>query len=197
MISIYNIKPKFQQLLRPVLERLHRWGVTANAITVWALILSSVCGTVFYFYPISAFYWIYPIVLFVRMALNALDGMMARTYNQQSKIGEVLNEIGDVLADVCLFLPLVVLPGIHPMAIVLFVVLGVINEFAGILGKALGGDRRYEGPMGKSDRAFVVGASLLILLFYPLAAAWLTYVFLGATALLILSTFVRLKKMLA
>lgn len=197
MISIYNIKPKFQQLLKPVLERFHAAGITANAITWMAIVLSVVSGVLFYLFPIEVFYWIYPIVLFVRMALNALDGMMARTFNQQSKIGEVLNEIGDVLADVCLFLPLVVLPEIHPMAIVLFVVLGVVNEFAGILGKALGGDRRYEGPMGKSDRAFVVGASLLILFFYPPAALWLTYVFLGATALLILSTFVRLKKMLA
>lgn len=44
-----------------------------------------------------------PIGLLIRMALNALDGMMARTYNQTSKKGELLNEIGDVVSDVFVF----------------------------------------------------------------------------------------------
>ena len=47
-----------------------------------------------------------PIGLLIRMALNALDGMMARTYNMQSKLGEVLNEIGDVISDLFIFIPL-------------------------------------------------------------------------------------------
>ncbi|MEO6453063.1 MAG: CDP-alcohol phosphatidyltransferase family protein [Ginsengibacter sp.] len=40
------------------------------------------------------------------MALNALDGMMARIYNQQTKKGEVLNELGDVISDLFIFFPL-------------------------------------------------------------------------------------------
>jgi CDP-diacylglycerol--glycerol-3-phosphate 3-phosphatidyltransferase len=196
MISIYNIKPKFQQLLRPVLERFHAAGITANGITWMAIVLSVVSGTVFYFYPIRAFYWIYPIVLFVRMALNALDGMMARTYNQQSVLGEVLNEMGDVLADIFLFLPLIMLPNVHPLSVVGFVILGVVNEMAGVLGKAIRGVRRYEGPMGKSDRAFLIGGSLLVLFFYPPFAEYFNYVVWLASLLLVVSTAVRLKKVI-
>jgi CDP-diacylglycerol--glycerol-3-phosphate 3-phosphatidyltransferase len=38
------------------------------------------------------------------------------------------------------------------------IVLAVISEYAGALGLMVGASRRYDGPMGKSDRAFVFGA---------------------------------------
>ncbi len=39
-----------------------------------------------------------PVTLFVRMALNAIDGMMAREHGQASAAGAVLNELSDVVA---------------------------------------------------------------------------------------------------
>ena len=50
-----------------------------------------------------------PLVLFLRMALNAIDGMMAREFGQKSRLGAVLNELGDVLSDACLYLPFALL----------------------------------------------------------------------------------------
>ena len=41
------------------------------------------------------------------------------------------------------------------MAVVL---LAVLTEFAGVLAQVVNGKRRYDGPMGKSDRAFAFGA---------------------------------------
>jgi CDP-diacylglycerol--glycerol-3-phosphate 3-phosphatidyltransferase len=40
------------------------------------------------------------------MALNAIDGMLAREHGQASRLGAVLNELGDVVADAGLYLPL-------------------------------------------------------------------------------------------
>src|SRR5688572_25543674 len=100
MISVYKLKPKFQQLLMPVLARLHRNGITANQITLSAIILSLIIGILFWYADRNRFFFIaIPAGLFLRMALNALDGMMARTYQQQTKSGEILNEIGDVVSD--------------------------------------------------------------------------------------------------
>lgn len=42
---------------------------------------------------------------FIRMALNALDGMLARECNQQTRLGAILNETGDVISDIALYLP--------------------------------------------------------------------------------------------
>ena len=134
-----------------------------------------------------------PIVLLLRMALNALDGMMARQFNLQSKMGAALNEIGDVVSDIVLYFPLYVLFAVDQIWIMSFLLLSVLNEFAGLLGQALGGARRYDGPMGKSDRALVVGVLSLLFLFKAPIYWHLTWIWLVVFCLLIWSTLKRLK----
>jgi CDP-diacylglycerol--glycerol-3-phosphate 3-phosphatidyltransferase len=99
------------------------------------------------------------------MALNALDGMMARRFNQTSKLGEVLNEVGDIISDVIIFFPLLKFQPESLYLIVIMIVLSVINEFAGLMGKVVGKERRYDGPMGKSDRALILGLYGLLIFF--------------------------------
>ena len=193
MISIYNIKPKFQKLLKPILDILYKGGVTANMITWGAILLSAITGVLFWIHPYGKIFLLVPLSLFVRMALNALDGMMARVYAMQSATGEVLNELGDVVSDFFIFFPLILLPGINLYIIVGFLFLSLINEFAGVLGKVLKGERRYDGPMGKSDRSFLVGACCLTIYFWEGLLPLLNYIFLGAILLLILSTGARIK----
>jgi len=196
MISVYNIKPKFQQLLKPLLVFMHKMGISANAITWMSVILSVATGVLIWLHPYGAAFILLPASLFVRMALNALDGMMARTYNMQSKAGEVLNEIGDVVSDVLMFFPLLKLFQLNLYVLLLFIFISVINEYAGILGKAVSGVRRYEGPMGKSDRAFVVGLLSVICLFVPQATGYFNYVFILIILLAIFSTATRIHKTL-
>ncbi len=194
MISIYKIKPKFQQLLMPVLKMLHKIGVTANMITWFAILLSTGTGVLIYFYPGKFALVLLPISLLLRMALNALDGMMARTYNMQSKKGEVLNELGDVVSDFIMFYPIGVLFNLNDLILLAFLFLSLINEYAGILGKAVSGERRYEGPMGKSDRAFVVGLFSLLTYFIPSLNSFSDYIFYVVVILLITSTLIRINK---
>lgn len=197
MISMYNIKPKFQQLLKPLLVWLHKKGITANQLTIAAILLSLGLGISLWFAKEWHFgYLIVPIGLLIRMALNALDGMMARTYNMQSKIGEILNELGDVVSDMFIYIPLMRISGVYPELVALFVGLAIANEFAGILGKIIGKERRYEGPMGKSDRAFLIGAICLTYFFTELPPI-ITNSILGISVILmIISSLVRLSKAL-
>ncbi len=195
MISVYNIKPKFQQLLKPILTRLHKAGVTANQITVSSIVLSLVIGIAFWYADVYHFLFIFlPVGLLVRMALNALDGMMARTYNQQSKKGEVLNEAGDIVSDLFIYFPLLKFQAVNLYLIVLFLCLSIINEFAGLLGKAVSGQRRYDGPMGKSDRAFVISIYGLLQFFYIPVSAYGEWIFSVINILLVISTYIRIKK---
>ena len=197
MISIYNLKPKFQSLLSPVLEFLHSKGVTANQITLASVFWSFLVATLFWFADSNSYFFLaLPIGLFVRMALNALDGMMARIYKQQSKLGEVLNELGDVISDVVLFLPLIKYEESALYFIVVFICMSIINEFAGILSKVVSGERRYDGPMGKSDRAFLIGSYGLLCFFGFNHFTYSSYIFIFLIALIGLSTFIRLKKAL-
>lgn len=193
MPSVYELKPRFQALLRPALAALRAAGVTPNQLTLFALAGSAGVGVVLLVLAPGEprWLWLLPGWLLLRMALNALDGMMAREYQLASRRGAVLNELGDVLSDLALYLPLaVVLPG-DPWRVILFAVAGVLAEFAGLLGQALGGERHYHGPMGKSDRALLVGLVGLVQPLYPLPSLALEVAFSLATALALLSMLQR------
>src|SRR5699024_2953814 len=56
-----------------------------------------------------------------------------------------------------LFLPFMLLVEGAEMTVVIFVLLSVTSEMAGVIAEAASGERRYDGPMGKSDRAFLIG----------------------------------------
>jgi CDP-diacylglycerol---glycerol-3-phosphate 3-phosphatidyltransferase len=178
MPSIYDLKPKFQGLLRPMVGGLARDGVTANQVTILATVLSILTGTLLYCWPTAR--WsllLVPLVLFVRMALNAVDGMLAREFGQKSRLGAVLNELSDVISDAALYLPFAVVPGLDARLVVATVVIAVIGEMAGVVAIQVGADRRYDGPMGKSDRAFAFGLVALLLGLGIAPGAWSTVSF--------------------
>ncbi|UIR55503.1 CDP-alcohol phosphatidyltransferase family protein [Sphingobacterium sp. SRCM116780] len=198
MISVYKLKPKFQQLLTPILTYFYKRGVTANQITIASIILSLLIGVLFWFADCSD--WLFlalPIGLLMRMALNALDGMMARTYNQTSKKGELLNEIGDVVSDVFVFFPLIKFLPESMYLIVIFIALSIINEMAGLIGKVVGTARRYDGPMGKSDRALLVALYGILAFCHISLHTYSLYIIAVINILLAISTGIRLKKSLS
>lgn len=197
MISIYNIKPQFQRLLTPILEWMHRKDITANQITVSACILSVIIGVLFWFAEDNKWFFLaLPIGLLLRMALNALDGMMARRYNQISRKGEMLNELGDVVSDTIIFLPLLKYQPESLYLIVIFIAMSIINEFAGVMGKVISNQRNYDGPMGKSDRAFILGLYGLACLCGADISSYSMCIFSVINLLLLVSTWIRIKKAL-
>jgi len=191
MPSIYDLKPAFQNLLRPLVRGLAGTGVTANQVTLAAMALSFATGAVIALQPTSTgLLLLLPLVMFLRMALNAVDGMLAREHNQKSRLGAVLNELCDVLSDAALYLPLALVAGFDPVLIVVIVLLATVSEMTGVLMQTLGASRRYDGPMGKSDRAFIFGALGLVVGLGVPTGLWLTGV-LGAVALLLVFTIVN------
>jgi CDP-diacylglycerol--glycerol-3-phosphate 3-phosphatidyltransferase len=164
LASIYDLKPRFQALLRPFNASLARVGISANMVTLAALLFSVLLGVALALDPQSRLLLLLmPPWLFLRMALNAIDGMLAREHQMQSRLGALLNEMGDVLSDAALYLPLALIPGIPAPAVVLIVLLSVMVEMVGVVSVQIGGSRRYDGPFGKSDRAFAFGLICLLL----------------------------------
>ena len=191
MPSVYDLKPKFQALLRPVTNGLAGAGVSANQVTLAAMLLSIATGAVIFFYRTPPTLLLLPVVLFIRMALNAIDGMLAREHNQKTPLGAILNELGDVVSDAALYLPLAVLPMFNGPLIVLIVIFAVFTEMTGVVSTQIGASRRYDGPMGKSDRAFIFGAlGLLLGLGMPLNS-YMAYIMWVVLALLVLTVLNR------
>jgi CDP-diacylglycerol--glycerol-3-phosphate 3-phosphatidyltransferase len=197
-MSIYALKPRFQDLLRPLTRRLAAAGVTANQVTLLAAALSAALGLALAANPQrTALFLLLPLLLFARMALNAIDGMLAREFGQKSALGAYLNELCDVVSDAFLYLPFALLPHFSAVWVGAVIVLAVISEMAGTVAVMTGASRRYDGPMGKSDRAFVFGAlGLGVGLGLP-PAGWLEWIFPALALLLAVTIVNRVRKGLA
>lgn len=198
-MSIYALKGRFQDLLRPGVRGLYRAGITANTVTVLAAGVSLlVAAAVWRWAPTHPLlYLALPLWMLLRMALNAVDGMLAREFGQQSRLGAYLNELCDIVADAALYLSLLSVPGVNPTALWALTWMAAVCEYAGVLGVMVGASRRYDGPMGKSDRAFVIG-----LIGVLLAPGWIDGAIVGwiawaAAALCVLTSWRRVRQGLA
>lgn len=202
MLSVYGLKPRFQAVLRPATRALARRGVTANQVTVAAMLLSVMAGAVV---AAAGRWWpstpvilaVLPVVLLLRMALNAVDGMLAREHGMQSRLGAVLNEVGDLVSDLALYLPLACVPGFDPVLVGVCVALAVTVEAVGLLGPSIGAPRGYAGPCGKSDRALVFGVVALLLACGVAAGPWIHWVLVGLSGLAVVTVVRRAQNALA
>ena len=194
-MTLYELKPRFQSLLRPMVATIARLGVTANQVTLAAALLSVGIGAfVAARADTPAVFVLLPAWLFVRMAFNAIDGMLAREFGQQTRLGAYLNELTDVVSDAALYLPFAFVAPFSAHWVWAVIALAGLSEFAGALGQGLGGIRRYDGPMGKSDRAFVfgaLGAWVAMAAPLPAMAAWVMPVI---AALLAWTVFNRVRR---
>ncbi len=164
MPTIYDLKPSFQRLLHPVCDWLARHGITPNQLTVGTAVMSLAQGLWLTLAPGARLpLLVLPLVLFVRMGLNAIDGMLAKDNGLQTRLGALLNELGDVVSDIVLYLPFALIPGVNPVLVLLMVIVGIITEMAGVVTVQIGASRRYDGPLGKSDRAFLFGCIAFML----------------------------------
>jgi CDP-diacylglycerol--glycerol-3-phosphate 3-phosphatidyltransferase len=196
--SIYQLKPRFQALLRPSVQRLYERGVTANQVTVCAALVSVLLGVLLaWLAHVTWLFGLIPLWMLLRMALNAVDGMLAREFGQQSKLGAYLNELSDVIADAALYLPFALLAGVSPTLVVLVVISALICEYAGVMGPLAGASRRYDGPMGKSDRAFAFGVLGAGVAFGLLSPTWINGLLLVIALLSLYTLYNRVRRGLA
>lgn len=181
------------------------WQISPNQVTGAAILLSGLTGLALVqstqlansFLPTTQqVLCSLPITLLVRMGLNAIDGMLAREHNQKSALGCILNEMGDVVSDVFLYLPFALIAGISVLLIVGIVILAIASEMVGVLGYEIDHKRHYEGPMGKSDRAFVFGVIGLLLGLGVAPSQWLTLLLIGVIILQIWTIINRTQGML-
>lgn len=196
-MTVYDLKPRFQALLRPMTRAMAARGITANQVTLAAVVLSVLAGGLLALYPNrAAALLLIPFVLLLRMALNAIDGMLAREHDQQSRLGAILNELGDVVSDIALYLPFALIPGVSPTLVVLLVLAAAVVEMTGVVAMQIGASRRYDGPLGKSDRAVLFGGLALLFGLGLSAGDWTTAVLAIALAMSLLTIVKRARNAL-
>ncbi len=186
-MTIYALKSRFQALLRPIVRRLYASGVTANQVTVAACLISVAIGFSLVGAP-RRWFAVVPVWMLLRMALNAVDGMLAREFGQKSALGAYLNELTDVVSDAALYLPFAFVAPFDWRSVGAAIFAAAVGEMTGVVAVMTGASRRYDGPMGKSDRAFVfslIAIWIAATAALPAWAAWVMWAVAAAAAITI------------
>lgn len=187
--SLTFLKPRLKAIVRPFAARLANAGFIANQVTVASLAGSIAVGSVLCANPgNTALFALLPLWLPVRTICAALDGTLAVEFGQKSKLGGILNEVGDIASDMALFAPFAFVQPFSVNSIVFLLTLIVFAEIAGVVGPLLGSDRRLEGPLGKADRSIILmfaGAITTILGGLPTSANALMPLLYGGLVLTI------------
>lgn len=178
--SLYAIKPAFVAMLEPIGHRLAAGGVDPSTITLAAIpvevaaVAALVLGV-----RVPLAYLLVPPLVIAWMGLNAIDGSVARSTNRSTWSGAVLNEFVDRFGDVLVIgAAFILVPG--PVAVV--VAVGVLtSELVAAIGWAITGRRVFPGPMGKPDRAAMIGAgAVAALLWQPALTVAFTVIGIGS-----------------
>lgn len=195
---LYFIKGNFQKTIRGLAGS---W-MTANEAALFGVIFVILTAAGFYcgltYENLRFCLLLVPVFLFMRMAMNALDGLLAREYKTASAAGEVLNEGVDVIGDMFCYGILYFVKEMPKLELVIFLILIWAAEFFGVLGKSMpGGNRRYENVISaKPDRALWMGILSFILYFYPEFIKYANYYFVWLSVLLVFTCVLRVKKIL-
>ncbi len=177
-ISLYAIKPKFVASLRGVVSWCDAHRVSPNAVTLSALPVALTAGVALVVgssWP-AAWTLVGPLMILL-MAINAVDGSLARTTGQSTPRGAAINELVDRFGDLAVLLPAFVLvPG---WAATSALVVTLLSEIVALVSWGAIGERGLVGLMGKPDRALTVAAGALAALVVGPGAFLFAYLVVG------------------
>ena len=196
MPSMYQLKAHVQEALRPIASTLAMRGITANHVTIFTMYCSVLYGIALCFGPLL-FWFLLPVFLAFRLALNVIDGIMAIEHGMKTPLGTALNELGTVVSDVALFIPFIFFAFHAAWVIAFFILMSVVNEMCGVIAFMICGERLYDGPMGSSDRAIATGVMGFLIGVGVISAKVIGVLFLILSLLVIWSSINRIRSAIA
>jgi len=128
-------------------------GVHPDAISYSSIVVSALAGICFWrsgkhpLLLIAA-----PLLCYVRLWLNMLDGMVALASGKANKRGEILNDLPDRASDVLIFAGVAHSGLASPISAYWVIIFALLTAYVGIFGQAIGVGRQFAGVMSKPWR---------------------------------------------
>ncbi|MBN1694795.1 hypothetical protein JW879_05255 [candidate division WOR-3 bacterium] len=101
-------------------------------------------------------------LIFLRMTLNTLDGLIALKIKRTSRKGEIVNALPDRYADMFYLIGVSFSTLCNFKIGIIATVTVLLISYSGILGKALGVSWQQQGPLDKVDRLVIIMVFSLI-----------------------------------
>jgi CDP-diacylglycerol--glycerol-3-phosphate 3-phosphatidyltransferase len=177
--GLYRTKPAAQRLVEPLVDACVARGVSADVVTLAAVPVAALGGLGLALSDAAPVLLLaVPFAAAARLVLNLIDGQVARRTGTTHPFGEVLNEVGDRVADVLFIGGLAFVAAVGPLLALAAVVAALLASYAGAVARATGAPRQYGGVMSKPGRMVVLAVAAPLAFFvddgWPLVAgAWL------------------------
>lgn len=195
MLDLPDTKPLLERLFRPMALGLSRLGVRPNGLTLASLAISALAGTLAVAVPTAAWpLFVILAAMLTRLAFNHMDGIIARELTMRTALGGLLNEIATPAEDIALYLPLAIRPELPAPLIVCAVMSCALVEVAGLASLAIGGARRFDGPMSKVVRGVFFGVLVVAVVLGLAPASWAPLALVLALILLAVTAGNRLRR---
>lgn len=161
----YRLKFRFHNLCNPYLK--YVMGIHPDILSYLAVFVTLGTGFCFYFSSERPSLLILAIILiFLRMILNALDGMIATARGNLRLKGEIINALPDRYSDIFMMLGITFSQTCNTKIGAIATVLVLLVSYTGMLGKAIGMEWQHQGPLGKVERfTFILIAAFLQFIF--------------------------------
>jgi CDP-diacylglycerol--glycerol-3-phosphate 3-phosphatidyltransferase len=164
-IDLYALKPASLRLVRPLEDACVRAGVSADSLTLLAIVVSLAAGVAIALSPtVPWLLLLVPLAATARLVCNLLDGGVARRTGTSSPRGELLNEVGDRVSDVAFLVAPLAVEGVLTVVVVAALVAALLSSLVGIAARAAGGPRLYGGILSKPGRMAVVAIAAVVIL---------------------------------
>lgn len=188
-IGLYNAKYPFRKLIHFLL-----WfckNLDPNHLSLALIPIGFITAFIYYFAnSVPTLYWFGIGLIFLRMIIGTLDGLVAENFNKQTANGAIMNRLTPEIADMMFMLAIILSKPPEYWLLGLFALTiswGIC--FAGLVGLAGGKQIQSVGPVGQTDRII---ALILIsgLQYFSLSGDWdfdfmklfLWWVILGGSA---------------
>ena len=160
-MDLYQLKFPFRKFLSPVLKRME--PVHPDVVSYAAVGVAAVTGWCYYQATAGPALLIIAIALvFLRMSLNTLDGIMAIRRGNLSLRGEIVNALPDRYSDFFVLIGIALSPLCSDWLGMLAICSVILVSYSGMLGKALTVSWQHQGPLGKVERLILLMVFTLI-----------------------------------
>jgi phosphatidylglycerophosphate synthase len=147
------IAPLFRKTADLAVALCVRFDVHPDAISYLSIVASLFAAVGFVFssrYPFLLL--LAPLLCFLRLWCNMLDGMVALASGKASPRGEILNDLPDRISDVLIFAGVAHSGLCNPFAAYWAMIGALLTAYVGTFGQAVGVQREFSGVMSKPWR---------------------------------------------
>ena len=179
-----------------------RLNIHPDAISYASVVAAAIAGICFWksgHHPWLLF--VAPLLCYLRLWFNMLDGMVALASGKASWRGEILNDLPDRISDVLIFVGVAHSGWMHPLLGYWAAIFALVTAYVGMLGQAVGVQREFSGVMAKPWRMVALHLGAWITFALP-SVAIDRFTILDLTCLLVVTgclqtIAVRLKRIMA